>query len=48
MRIYVAGPYMLGDPVVNTRNAVLVAEALVQKGHSAKHIGEWAKRKGGR
>ena len=31
-RIYVAGPYSKPDPVINTRNAVLVAKRLVAAG----------------
>jgi hypothetical protein len=30
--IYVAGPYGKGDPVVNTRNAILVADKLSELG----------------
>ena len=31
--IYVAGPYSSGDPVVNTRNAVLAGDELVRHGY---------------
>ncbi|MHA2094580.1 MAG: DUF7768 domain-containing protein [Candidatus Hodarchaeales archaeon] len=30
--VYVAGPYGKGDPVVNTRNAILVADKLSELG----------------
>jgi|SRR5215467_577434 len=33
MKIYVAGPYSTGDPVINTRNAIYAAEELIKKGH---------------
>ena len=32
--IYVAGPYSRGDPVVNTRNAILVGDELVKLGYA--------------
>src|SRR5258705_9522024 len=31
-RIYVAGPYSLGDPVVNTRRAISIGSALLGRG----------------
>ncbi len=33
MKIYVAGPYTKGDPVMNTRNTIMAAEELVRMGH---------------
>ena len=33
MRIYVAAPYTLGDPVRNTRDALHAAEMLLAMGH---------------
>jgi hypothetical protein len=33
MKIYVAGPYSTGDPIINTREAVKAAEELIKKGH---------------
>ena len=33
MRVYVAGPYSLGNRVRNARNAVLVAEEVCRMGH---------------
>lgn len=34
MRIFVSGPYTQGDPVVNTRNAILCGEEILKLGHS--------------
>ena len=31
--IYVAGPYTRGDPVVNTRNAILAGEEIIKLGY---------------
>ena len=33
MKIYIAGPYSQPDPVLNTYNAVQLADLLVKKGH---------------
>ncbi len=33
MRVYVAGPYTKGDVAVNVRNAILVANDLLEMGH---------------
>lgn len=33
MRVYIAGPYTKGDVAVNVRNAILVAERIVDAGH---------------
>lgn len=33
MRIFISGPYTNPDPVINTRNAILVAEQIIEKGH---------------
>mgnify|MGYP001590497433 FL=1 len=34
MRIYIAGPYTLGDTIANVRAAIEAAEALLAKGHT--------------
>ena len=34
MRIYVAGPYTQGDPVLNLRNALEAAEEIAAQGHA--------------
>lgn len=34
MRVYVAGPYTLGDPVLNVRRAVQAANELFDAGHA--------------
>lgn len=34
MRVYIAGPYTGGDPVLNTRRAVEAAEAVIATGHT--------------
>ena len=33
MKIFVAGPYTLGDIAINVRNSCIVAEKLVELGH---------------
>lgn len=33
MKVYLAGPYTIGDPVINVRNMILVAEEVRAKGH---------------
>jgi len=33
LKVYVAGPYTKGDVVVNTRSAILAADALLEAGH---------------
>ena len=34
MRVYIASPYSLGDPVRNVRNSLLAADRLVVLGHT--------------
>lgn len=34
LRIYIAGPYTLGDVAVNVRNAIEVADRIIAKGHT--------------
>lgn len=34
MRVYVAGPYTLGDPVINVRKAIEAGQQLLEAGHS--------------
>ena len=34
MRVYIAGPYTKGDPVVNTRRAISAGEAVQARGHT--------------
>lgn len=34
MRVYIAGPYSQGDPVLNVRAAIQAAEAVLAAGHS--------------
>jgi uncharacterized protein DUF4406 len=36
--VYLAGPYAKPDPVVNTRNAITVAERLAESGRVVCHI----------
>ncbi len=33
MRIYIAGPYTKGDPVVNIRRMIMTAERIIAAGH---------------
>ena len=33
MRIYIAGPYAKGDPVVNIRRMIMTAERIIEAGH---------------
>jgi len=33
MKIYVAGPYKLRDPVINIREAILAGEEIIKLGH---------------
>lgn len=33
MKIYIAGPYTRPDPILNTREAIKAAEALIDLGH---------------
>lgn len=33
MRVYIAGPYTKGDPVLNVRAAVAAADAVLAEGH---------------
>ncbi len=33
MKIYIAGPYSLDDPIINTRNVILAAEKIIELGH---------------
>lgn len=33
MKVYVAGPYTQGDPVLNVRAAVEAADAIIEAGH---------------
>ena len=34
MRVYIAGPYTKGDPVWNTKAAILAGEMVVEVGHT--------------
>lgn len=34
MKVYVAGPYSQGDPIMNVRAAITCAEVLAARGHS--------------
>lgn len=34
MKVYVAGPYSQGDPIINIRTAIEAAEQLVAAGHT--------------
>ncbi len=33
MKIYIAGPYTLGDQIINTRNVIFAAEKIIELGH---------------
>jgi len=33
MKVFISGPYTSGDVVINVRNAVLMAEKVIEKGH---------------
>lgn len=33
MRVYIAGPYTKGDVAINVRDAILMAEELIKRGH---------------
>jgi len=34
LKVYIAGPYSQGDPIQNTRNAILAAEKVKARGHT--------------
>jgi hypothetical protein len=34
MKVYIAGPYTKGDVVLNVRNAIMAAEAVLKAGHT--------------
>lgn len=34
MRVYIAGPYTLGDTAINVRVAIMAADQLLRKGHA--------------
>ena len=33
MRVYIAGPYTKGDVAINVRNAMMVADRVLERGH---------------